>query len=112
AQNTGNYVVNGGAVAVSSAVLRAVDGGQSAVLTVSGLSHVAGAPFTVVAGNIKDVASAGNVGGGSASSIVLGLTAADVGTAGVDPIVAGSTFVCSSNQMEVLGGGSDLGGVS
>src|SRR5439155_18960251 len=71
-----------------------------------------GTSFTVTASNIRDISAAGNLGGGSATSSVLALAPVDIGTAGVDPLVAGVAFACASNSFEVLGGGSDIGGTA
>ncbi len=109
--NTANYSINGGAVLVTNIAFR-TNNGASAILSVSGLSSSLATPFSVTASGIKDLSLAANTGGGTAAGTVLGLTALDVGNPGVDPVVAGSTFVCSSNSFETVAGGSGLGGTN
>jgi len=104
ASNPANYTVNGGAVSVTSAVLR--HDGRTVQL-------ILGAPvssgFTVQVNNVLDLTGRNAAAGTSASGPLAGLTAVDVGTPG-DPGAVGSTFSCSTNEFEIIAGGSDIWG--
>lgn len=100
-----NYVVNGGAVTVTSATLR-YDG--KTVQLVLG-SPISGS-FTVQVNNVLDLTGRNAVAAGSSASGSVGvLTPVDLATAG-DPVALGSTFSCTSGEFEVIAGGSDIWG--
>jgi len=104
ASNPANYSVNGGAVSVTSAVLR--HDGRTVQLV---LGSAVSSGFTVQVNNVLDLTGRNAAAGTSASGPVAGLTAADVGTPG-DPLTIGSTFSCMTNEFEIIAGGSDIWG--
>jgi hypothetical protein len=104
AGNPANYTVNGGAIAVTSAVLRH---DQRTVLLSLGGPVSDG--FTVRVNNVLDLTGRNAAAGTTASGPVAGLTPTDVGTVG-DPAAVGSTFSCKTNEFEIIAGGSDIWG--
>jgi glycosyl hydrolase family 115/PA14 domain-containing protein/flagellar associated repeat protein/Big-like domain-containing protein len=103
AANAGNYIVNGGAVTVTSATLRY--DGKTVQLVLSG--PISGS-FTVEVNNVLDLTGRNVIiAGSNAGGSVGGLTPVDLGAVG-DPAVTGSTFSCRSGEFEILAGGSDI----
>ena len=101
-----NYTLNGGAVAVTNATLRY--DGKTVQLALG--APISGA-FTVQVNNVRDLTGRNVIApGSSAGGNVQGLTPTDIGTPGVDPIAAGSTFSCNAGEFELIGGGSDVWG--
>ncbi|HKQ39135.1 MAG TPA: immunoglobulin domain-containing protein, partial [Verrucomicrobiae bacterium] len=106
AQSNANYIVNNGAVTVTSATLRTNANNTTVLLQVTGLSSLAGTVFTVRATNIFDASFTGNRGGGTVQGVVHGLAATNIGAAN------GATFTCASNRFEMATGGAGLGGTA
>jgi hypothetical protein len=107
AANAANYVVNGGAVTVTSATLR-YDG--KTVQLVLG-SPITGS-FTVEVSNVLDLTGRNAIAAGSsAGGSVGGLTPVDLGVVG-DPAALGSTFSCRPGEFEIIAGGSDIWGTA
>ena len=105
AANAANYVVNGGAIAVTSATLR-YDGKT--------VQLVLGAPmsgsFHVEVSNVLDLTGRNAIAPSSGLGGPVGeLTPIDIGTAG-DPVALGSTFSCRPDEFEIIAGGSDIWG--
>jgi len=100
AETIGNYTIPG--VQVTAATLQ--ESGNKVALTVS-------APITAAFNlNIKNVTD--TVGNKMAvtdlAGSVINMIATDIGTPGEDPLILGSTLVCSPGDFEVTGGGSDI----
>ena len=107
AVNAVNYVVNGGAVPVTSATLRY---DSMTVQLVLG-APIAGT-FTVEVSNVLDLTGRNAIAAGSSVGGAVGvLTPVDVGTPG-DPGAIGSTFSCRSGEFEIIAGGSDIWGTA
>lgn len=101
------FSINHDEVGVTDAILR--PDGKTVVLTLE--TPITGS-FTVDTLDVYDIAVMANAGPSSAMGVVLLPTALtqDIGRgAGIDPLYAGTTFVGSSNSIEVLAGGTDIG---
>src|ERR1051326_1447465 len=100
ASDIGNYMING-SLTPASVALR--PDGASAVLTVN--PPVAGT-FIVTVNNVQDLAANIIDANSTATGIVLGYTALDIG----NPSPAGAPFICNSDSVTVSVGGSDIWG--
>ncbi|HMJ92318.1 MAG TPA: immunoglobulin domain-containing protein, partial [Candidatus Acidoferrum sp.] len=96
--DSGNYAVNGGVVNVTN-VIRRLDG-RSVALQID--TPITG-PFTVHVFAMSDLA--GNfIDGVGTNNVVLGLSTGDIG----NPLRLGSHYTCDSENIELVGGGTDL----